>query len=137
LEHAALAGPVVAGLGTLLHVAAAAERLVAGTGEDHAPHLPVRPRGAERGDQLLHRVRRERVVALRAVDRDDRRGVLLDLGAVVEARHRTGLPARIVRRPRRDRVGQLSLMPDAGWGALPWRTVSSMRLPTSGSIFRQ
>ena len=76
LEHAALGGAVVAGLGALLDVAAGAERLVARAGEDHRLHAVVGPRGAERPDQLLDRAAAERVVPLRPVDGDHRGGAL-------------------------------------------------------------
>src|SRR5664280_2692347 len=87
LEHAALARAVVAGLGALLDVTAGAEGLLAGAGKDDRLDLPVRPGGAERLDHLLDRLRAEGVVALRAVDRDDRGRAVDRVGDVVKGRH--------------------------------------------------
>src|SRR3954447_9230472 len=72
LEHAALRRPIVAGLRALLHVAAGAEGLLPRPGQDDRLDAPVRPRGAERGDELLDGLAAEGVVALRPVDGDDR-----------------------------------------------------------------
>src|SRR5664280_2332460 len=88
LEHAALARAVVAGLGALLDVAAGAEGLLAGAGEDDRLNLPVRPGGAERLDHLLDRLRAEGVVALGTVDRDDRGRAVDRVGDVVKVKGR-------------------------------------------------
>src|SRR3954470_2716619 len=65
LEHAALRGAVVARIGTLLDLAAGAERLLAGSDENDRLDASVRPGGPESGDQLLDRLAAEGVVALR------------------------------------------------------------------------
>ena len=88
LEHPRLARAVVAGLGALLDVAAGAERLVPGAGEDDRLDLAVGPGQPERLDEFFDGLGAEGVVALRAVDRHDRRRVLHDVGDVLERRHR-------------------------------------------------
>ena len=76
LEHAALGGAVVAGLGALLDVATGAERLVARAGEDDSLHAVVGPRSAKRVDQLLDGAATEGVVPVRPVDPDHCRRVV-------------------------------------------------------------
>src|SRR4029077_4385270 len=72
-EDAVLGRAVVAGLGALLLVAAGAERLLAGAGQDHRPDVLVRP-GLEEGvHQLVDGPAAEGVVAGGAVDGGDRR----------------------------------------------------------------
>ena len=88
LEHARLAGPIVPGLGALFDVAAGAERLLAGAGEDDRLDLPVGPGQPEGLDELLDGLGPEGVVALGPVDRHDRRRVLHDVGDVLELGHR-------------------------------------------------
>jgi hypothetical protein len=78
LEHAGLGGAVVAGFGPLLDIPTGAERLLAGAGEDDGLHGPVGPGQPECLDQFLDGDPAERVVAVRAVDGDDR-GRSLDL----------------------------------------------------------
>jgi hypothetical protein len=53
-------------------IAAAAERAIAFAGEDDDTHARVLPRVGERVEELLHRLRTERVVHFRPVDRNAR-----------------------------------------------------------------
>ena len=76
-EQAAARGPVVAAAAPLLLVTADAEGPLPRPGERHHPHLGSGPCPLEACDQLLDGVGRERVQALRAVDRDPRKAVLL------------------------------------------------------------
>jgi hypothetical protein len=71
-EHPALGRPVVTGLGALLDVAAGAERLIAGAGQDDRRHRAVGPGGAKRLDQFFDGLAAKRVVTLGPIDRDDR-----------------------------------------------------------------
>ena len=76
LEGAPLGLAVGSGLRAFLDVPARAERLVAGPGEHHARHAPVRPGVLERTDQLVDGAPPERVVAFGPVDPHDRDGVV-------------------------------------------------------------
>jgi hypothetical protein len=70
LEEPVLRGSVVAGLGTLLLVAADAERALARPAEADDTHTVVRPGPLEAGDELVDGAGAERVEPLGAVDGD-------------------------------------------------------------------
>ena len=82
LEQPAVRGAVIAALGPLLLIAARAEGALAGSRERHHAHLRRRPGALEALDQLIDRMRGERVEPLGTVDGDPAQA-LLDLVAHV------------------------------------------------------
>src|SRR5690606_24038858 len=91
LPETVLAGAVAALLDIFLLVAASAERLVAGTGQDDGGDAAIGPGALEGVQQLLDRAPAKGVVPLRPVDGDGRDGAV-DIVENVLIFHELGSP---------------------------------------------